>query len=40
MRRYRHESRDSDFTAEIEVDADGWVTHYPGLFERLAVPAR
>jgi uncharacterized protein len=35
-RRYRYESLDSDFVREIEVDADGLVIDYPGLFKRLA----
>jgi uncharacterized protein len=34
-RRYRYESLDSDFVREIEVDAGGLVTTYPGLFRRL-----
>jgi uncharacterized protein len=34
-RRYRFESVDSGFTREIEVDADGLVVTYPGLFRRL-----
>ncbi|WGF88459.1 putative glycolipid-binding domain-containing protein [Marinivivus vitaminiproducens] len=33
-RLYRYDSRDSDFTAEIEVDGDGLVVLYPGLFRR------
>jgi uncharacterized protein len=33
-RRYRHESVDSDFTREIEVDGNGLVMAYPGLFRR------
>ena len=33
-RRYRFESVDSDFTREIEVDGDGLVVTYPGLFRR------
>jgi uncharacterized protein len=33
--RYRYESRDSDFTREIETDLDGLVVTYPGLFRRL-----
>lgn len=33
--RYRYESRDSDFTAEITVDEDGLVIDYPGLFKRI-----
>lgn len=32
---YRYDSRDSDFTAEITVDADGLVIDYPGLFRRI-----
>jgi hypothetical protein len=32
---YRFESLDRDFTADIEVDADGFVVNYPGLFERV-----
>ena len=31
---YRYESVDSDFTRDIEVDAHGLVTTYPGLFRR------
>jgi uncharacterized protein len=34
-RRYRYESVDSDFIREIEVDAHGLVTNYPGLFRRV-----
>ena len=34
-RRYRYESLDSDFTREIEVDGDGLVVTYPGLFRRV-----
>jgi uncharacterized protein len=34
-RRYRYESVDSDFTREIELDAHGLVTNYPGLFRRI-----
>jgi hypothetical protein len=34
-RRYRYESVDSDFTREIEVDDDGLVVTYPGLFRRV-----
>jgi hypothetical protein len=33
--RYLFESLDGDFSAEIEVDLDGVVVDYPGLFERL-----
>ena len=36
LHRYRYESLDSDFVREIEVDADGLVVIYPGLFKRLA----
>ena len=32
---YLFESLDSDFSREIEVDLDGVVVEYPGLFERL-----
>jgi hypothetical protein len=32
---YLYESLDSDFEAEITVDARGFVLEYPGLFERL-----
>jgi hypothetical protein len=35
-RRYRYESLDSDFVREIDVDADGLVVTYPGLFKRLS----
>jgi hypothetical protein len=35
LRRYRYESLDSDFVREIEVDDDGLVVVYPGLFKRL-----
>ncbi|HKZ07280.1 MAG TPA: putative glycolipid-binding domain-containing protein [Methylomirabilota bacterium] len=34
-RRYRYQSLDSDFVAEVEVDADGLVVTYPGLFRRV-----
>ena len=33
--RYLFESLDSDFSSEIEVDLDGIVVDYPGLFDRL-----
>ena len=35
LRRYRYESLDSDFVREVEVDKDGLVGTYPGLFKRL-----
>ncbi|MCK6454853.1 MAG: putative glycolipid-binding domain-containing protein [Alphaproteobacteria bacterium] len=35
LRRYRYESLDSDFARKIEVDADGLVVAYPGLFRRM-----
>jgi uncharacterized protein len=35
LRRYRYESLDSDFVREIEVDQEGLVVTYPGLFKRL-----
>lgn len=34
-RLYRFESLESGFTAELPVDADGFVLDYPGLFRRL-----
>jgi len=34
-RLYRFESLDSDFARDIEVDADGLVLTYPGLFKRF-----
>jgi hypothetical protein len=34
-RQYRYESVDSDFVRDIDVDADGLVTTYPGLFRRI-----
>lgn len=34
-RRYRYESVDSDFTRDIDVDGDGLVVTYPGLFRRV-----
>jgi hypothetical protein len=33
--RYRYESLDSDFVREIEVDQNGLVVTYPGLFRRV-----
>lgn len=33
--RYRYESRDGDFTADLPVDIDGLVGDYPGLFRRI-----
>lgn len=35
MKLYRYESLDSDFVREIEVDENGLVVTYPGLFRRL-----
>lgn len=32
---YRFDSLDTDFTADLTVDADGVVVQYPELFERL-----
>ena len=32
---YRFDSLDSDFTRDLEVDADGVVVRYPGLFDRI-----
>jgi uncharacterized protein len=34
-RRVRYVSLDSDFTAELELDEDGFVVRYPGLAERV-----
>jgi uncharacterized protein len=34
LQRYRYESLDSDFVREIEVDPNGLVVTYPGLFRR------
>lgn len=34
-RLYRYESRDSAFTADLPLDADGLVLDYPGLFRRV-----
>jgi hypothetical protein len=34
-RLYRFESLESDFTADLPVDEDGFVLDYPGLFKRL-----
>lgn len=36
LRRYRYAALDIDFVREIEVDADGLVVTYPGLFRRVA----
>jgi len=33
--RYRYDSVDSEFTRDIEVDANGLVINYPGLFRRM-----
>jgi hypothetical protein len=35
QRLYRFESLDGDFVRDIEVDADGLVINYPGLFRRI-----
>ncbi|HEV8585737.1 MAG TPA: putative glycolipid-binding domain-containing protein [Methylomirabilota bacterium] len=35
-RRYRFESRDGEFTRDLDVDARGLVVLYPGLFRRVA----
>lgn len=35
-RRYRYTALDIDFVRELEVDADGLVVIYPGLFRRVA----
>jgi hypothetical protein len=33
---YRYESLESDFMADLRVDADGLVLDYPGLFRRTS----
>lgn len=33
--RYRYESRGGNFTRDLDTDADGLVTIYPGLFRRV-----
>ena len=33
--RYRYESLDSEFTRDIDVDANGLIVTYPGLFRRI-----
>lgn len=38
-RAFRYEAADGGFTAEIEVDEDGFVTDYPALFRRVAPDA-
>jgi hypothetical protein len=35
-KRYRFESLDTDFSREIDIDAHGLVTTYPGMFRRVA----
>lgn len=35
---YRYESAGGSFTADLEVDASGFATLYPGFFEELAGP--
>jgi hypothetical protein len=32
---YRYESLDSDFSRDIDIDPDGLVVTYPGLFRRV-----
>jgi uncharacterized protein len=34
---YRYEAVDRSFSADLPVDADGLVTDYPALFERVAI---
>jgi hypothetical protein len=36
QRRVRYVGLDHDFTAELELDDDGFVTRYPGLAERVS----
>lgn len=38
-RRFRYQAADLSFSAEIEVDEDGLVLDYPGLFRRVEVTA-
>jgi hypothetical protein len=33
--RVRYVGLDDGFTAELDLDADGFVTHYPGLASRV-----
>jgi hypothetical protein len=33
--RYRYQAADDSFETVLDVDAEGFVTHYPGLFERV-----
>jgi uncharacterized protein len=35
-RRYRYESLDSKFVREIDIEVDGLVVTYPGLFKRVS----
>ncbi|MGD9651540.1 MAG: putative glycolipid-binding domain-containing protein [Candidatus Dadabacteria bacterium] len=35
LKAYRFESLDSDFKCDIEIDEDGLVVSYPGLFRRM-----
>lgn len=35
---YRFESLDSEFTCDIDTDADGLIVTYPGLFRRVLLP--
>ena len=34
-RKYRYESRDTSFTADLPVDDDGLLLEYPGFFRRM-----
>lgn len=34
---HRFTNAEGDFTADIQVDNDGLVVHYPGLFERVLI---
>jgi hypothetical protein len=34
-RQYRYESLDGDFARDLDIDADGLVVTYPGLFRRV-----
>lgn len=38
--RYRYESLDSEFVREIDIDVEGLVVTYPGLFKRVSFDRR
>lgn len=39
-RKYRYEAADRPFIADLQVDSDGFVIDYPGLFERVSRPEK